>query len=103
MPRRSRAAELAWFPHVVRPVRACFLISGCPGGLLVSGVDITRANPLDHAGGIKRLFLPHDRPEFPAFFDRAYPGAVRSGASSWIGLDADQRVVMHIGQFPHRF
>jgi hypothetical protein len=69
----------------------------------VSSVEISRANPLDHAGEIKHLFVTHDHPEFPEFFDRAYPSAVRSGASSWIGVDTDRRLVMHIGQFPHRF
>jgi hypothetical protein len=69
----------------------------------VSGVEITRTDPLDHAADIKHLFLTHERPEFPDFFDRAYPSAVRSGARSWIGVDTDQRLVLHIGQFPRRF
>jgi hypothetical protein len=68
----------------------------------VPSVEITRTNPLDHASEIKHLFLTHDRPEFPEFFDRAYPSAVRSGARSWIGMDTD-RLVLHVAQFPHLF
>jgi hypothetical protein len=69
----------------------------------VSTLEITCIDPLDRAGEIKELFLTHDRPEFPEFFDRAYPSAVRAGAKSWIGRDADGRLVMHIARFPHRF
>jgi hypothetical protein len=70
---------------------------------LATGLKITATNPLDHAGDIKELFLAHDHPEFPEFFDRAYPAAVRSGAKSWVGIDAEGRLVMHIARFPRWF
>ena len=66
-------------------------------------VDIVRANPLDHADGIKELFVAHERPEFPEFFDRAYPSAVENGGKSWIGVDPDGRPVLHVALFRQRF
>ena len=66
-------------------------------------VEIVRANPLDHAAGIKELFVSHERPEFPEFFDRAYPSAVEAGGGSWIGFDAARRPVLHIARFRQRF
>jgi hypothetical protein len=66
-------------------------------------LDIVRANPLEHAAGIKALFVAHERPEFPAFFDRAYPSAVERGGGSWIGLGPDGRPVLHIAVFRTRF
>ncbi len=66
-------------------------------------MNIVRANPLDHAAGIKELFLAHERPEFPEFFDRAYPAAAASGASSWIGSDGDGPPVLHIAVFRKHF
>jgi hypothetical protein len=69
----------------------------------VSTLKIAAVNPLDYASEIKELFLTHDRPEFPEFFDRAYPSAVRAGASSWIGLDSGGDLVMHVARFPHCF
>lgn len=66
-------------------------------------VEIVRANPLDHAAGIKELFVTHERPEFPEFFDRAYPSAVESGGGSWIGFDAAGHPVLHIARFRQRF
>jgi hypothetical protein len=70
---------------------------------LATSLKILSANPLDHAGAIKELFLAHDHPTFPEFFDRAYPSAVRSGGKSWIGVDAEGRLVMHIARFSRRF
>ena len=64
---------------------------------------ITKVNPLDHAEEIKRLFVTNERSDFPSFFDRAYPSAVRSGGMSWVGRDSDGHAVMHVGVFPHRF
>src|SRR2546423_4597380 len=61
------------------------------------------ANPLEHSEEIKGLFLAHDVPDFPEFFDRAYPFVVREGGKSWIGFDGDGRVVAHIARFPRRF
>jgi len=69
----------------------------------VPSVDIVRANPLDHADGIKELFVAHERPEFPEFFDRAYPSAVENGGKSWIGVDPDGRPVLHVALFRQRF
>ncbi len=66
-------------------------------------LTITCVNPLEHAAAIKRLFLTHARPEFPAFFDRAYPDAVAAGARSWIGTDAHGQLRAHIMQMPHEF
>ncbi|HZI22514.1 MAG TPA: hypothetical protein VFD76_08340 [Gemmatimonadales bacterium] len=64
---------------------------------------ITAANPLDHADEIKRLFATHGRPEFPAFFDRAYGAAVRAGGTSWLARDGAGNLVMHVACFPRRF
>jgi hypothetical protein len=69
----------------------------------VSNLRILCVNPLEYGDGIKALFVAHDRLEFPEFFDRAYPAAVRAGAKSWIGVDPGGRLVMHIARFPHRF
>lgn len=66
-------------------------------------LTITTVNPLDHADEIKRLFVTHGRSEFPGFFDRAYPPAVRAGAVSWIGRDRTGHVIMHVACFPQRF
>jgi hypothetical protein len=73
------------------------------GGRGTGGLTINRVNPLEYANGIKQLFLAHERPEFAAFFDRAYPDAVAAGATSWVGLDEDGCVRAHIAQFPHEF
>ena len=62
-----------------------------------------RVNPLEHAEEIKNLFLAHERPEFPAFFDRTYADAVADGATSWIGRDAQGRICAHVAQFPRPF
>ena len=60
-------------------------------------------NPLAYERDIKELFVAHDRPEFPAAFDRAYPSASAAGGGSWIGRDPGGRVVMHIACMPRRF
>jgi hypothetical protein len=70
---------------------------------LATSLKIGSANPLDHAGEIKKLFLADGHPEFPEFFDRAYPSAVRSGGKSWIGVDGEGSIVMHMARFPRRF
>lgn len=62
-----------------------------------------RVNPLEHADEIKQLFLAHERPEFPAFFDRTYADAVADGATSWTGRDTAGRLCAHIAQFPRPF
>ena len=64
---------------------------------------ITAVNPVDHEADIKRLFVTHERPEFPAFFDRAYAIGVRAGGVSWVGRDLAGCVVMHVACFPQRF
>lgn len=66
-------------------------------------VTIAPANALPHAREIKELFLAHERPEFPDFFDRAYPAAFANGATSWLGRDRAGRLVMHIGCWPRPF
>lgn len=65
--------------------------------------EIRRVNPLDFEKELKRLFVENGRPEFPEFFDRAYPSAVREGAVSWIGVARGGTVMMHLGRFPKRF
>jgi hypothetical protein len=62
-----------------------------------------RVNPLEHADAIKALFLGHERPEFPEYFERAYPDAVADGATSWVGWDEHGRLCAHIAQFPRQF
>jgi len=64
---------------------------------------ITAVNPLEHENDIKRLFVTHERPEFPSFFDRAYPAGVQAGGGSWVGRDRAGQVVMHVACFPQRF
>ena len=66
-------------------------------------LTITNVNPLEHADAIKQLFLTHERPEFPTFFDRAYPEAVAEGANGWVGRDAAGRICAYVAQFPRRF
>ena len=66
-------------------------------------VTIAVANPLQHVREIKDLFLANERPEFPEYFDRAYPPAVATGATSWLGRDSEGRLVMHIACLPRRF
>jgi len=64
---------------------------------------IAVVNPLEQAEQIKRLFVTHERPEFPAFFDRAYAAGVRAGGTSWVGRDGAGEIVMHVACFPQRF
>ncbi|HXL33465.1 MAG TPA: hypothetical protein VN953_00960 [Gemmatimonadales bacterium] len=66
-------------------------------------LTIAAVNPLDHEEAIKQLFVTHERPEFPGFFDRAYPAGVRAGGVSWVGRDRAGQVVMHVACFPQRF
>ena len=68
-----------------------------------AGLVFARINPLECAEEIKQLFLAHERPEFPAFFDRTYHDAVADGGTSWIGRDAAGRLCAHIAQFPRPF
>jgi hypothetical protein len=71
--------------------------------LAAEQLSYERVDPLAHAADIKQLFLDHERPEFPAFFDRTYPDAVEAGAQSWIGRDAEGRIQAHVAQLPRRF
>lgn len=66
-------------------------------------MQIIAVNPLDHAEGIKALFQAHDTPQFAAYFDRVYPGAVAGGARSWIGIDETGDLVMHMACFVNQF
>ena len=72
------------------------------GSPRAAALTITRVNPLEHADEIKRLFLAHERPEFPAFFDRSYAAAVAEGAWSCVGRDDSGQLRAHIVQFPRR-
>ena len=65
-----------------------------------AGLVFARVNPLEYAEEIKQLFLAHERPEFPAFFDRTYSDAVADGGTSWIGRDEAGRLCAHIALFP---
>jgi len=67
------------------------------------GLTVRRANPLAHSEEIKQLFLAHDRPEFPAFFERAYRGRAGEGVTSWVGWDEQGSLRAHIAMFPRRF
>jgi len=69
------------------------------------GLTVRRVDPLEHGEEIKQLFLAHDRPEFPAFFDRAYrrPACEEGGATSWVGWDEHGTLRGHIALFPRRF
>jgi hypothetical protein len=69
----------------------------------VTNLKFLAANPLDHAAKIKELFRADGETGFAEFFDRAYPAAVPSGAKSWVGIDGEGRLVMHIARFPRRF
>ena len=60
-------------------------------------------NPLACSEEIKALFLAHERPEFPAFFDRTYQDAVRDGARSSVARDETGRLCAHIAHFPRPF
>src|SRR5258708_15083684 len=74
-----------------------------PRAQVAPPLTFTCVNPLDHADEIKQLFLAHERPEFPAFFDRAYPEAVAAGACSWGGRDDRGPICSHVGQFSRPF
>src|SRR5258708_8741937 len=74
-----------------------------PRAQVAPPLTFTCVNPLDHADEIKQLFLAHERPEFPAFFDRAYPEAVAAGACRWGGRGGRGRICSHVVQFPRRF
>jgi hypothetical protein len=65
--------------------------------------EISCVNPLLYEDGLKKLFVANERPDFPEFFERAYPGAMAEGAKSWIGTDAEGRIVMHAARFSHPF
>lgn len=67
------------------------------------GLAITCVDPREHAAEITQLFLAHERPEFPAFFDRAYRAAAVPGCTGWIGRDEYHRVQAYIAQFPAPF
>jgi hypothetical protein len=84
------------------PVARCAHVTAQPS-LAADQLSYERVDPLAHAADIKRLFLEHERPEFPAFFDRTYPEAVAAGAQSWIGRDAEGRIQAHVAQLPRRF
>jgi hypothetical protein len=64
---------------------------------------IATENAMEHAAEIKGLFLAHDRPEFPDFFDRTYPAAVNRGATTWLGRDENGHLIMFGACFPRRF
>jgi hypothetical protein len=73
------------------------------GGRGASGLTIECVNPLAHGEEIKQLFLAHERPEFPDFFDRGYRDAVADGGTSWVGRDERGRLCAYIARFPSTF
>ena len=76
------------------------LAGRCPEEAPTMSLTYRRVNPLDHPASIKRLFVEEGRPEFPAWFDRAYPVLVASGGSSWVAIDSAGTVQLHIATFP---
>jgi hypothetical protein len=68
-----------------------------------AGLRILRVNPLEHAEEIKVLFLTHERPEFPDYFERAYRDAGAGAVTSWVGRDAAGRLCAHAAQFRRDF
>jgi hypothetical protein len=68
-----------------------------------SALAVRRVNPLALGDEIKNLFEREHLPHLIEFFDRAYPGGVNEGMSSWVALDETGRVTGHIAMFPHRF
>lgn len=79
------------------------MTADAPGAEAGGALTIRAVDPLAYADGIKALFAAHGRADFAAFFDAAYPTAVRAGARSWIALDAAGAVVMHVACFVHHF
>lgn len=69
----------------------------------MAALTIQRIEPSSQGAGIKRLFLGHERPEFPGWFERAYPVAVRDGATSFVSLDESGQVVIHMAAFRASF
>jgi hypothetical protein len=63
---------------------------------------VKRIDPLTMGDQIKALFVNNERPEFPGWFDRAYPMAVKEGAASWVLVDPENRVLAHVGGFHTR-
>lgn len=63
---------------------------------------VKRIDPLTMGEQIKTLFMTNERPDFPGWFDRAYPMAVKEGAASWVLVDPDNRVLAHVGGFHAR-
>ena len=78
-------------------------VAARPGGQGPAKLTLARVNPFDHGSAIKELFVTHERPEFPDYFERAYPDAVADGGTSWIGWDQHGRLCAHIAQFPREF
>jgi hypothetical protein len=74
----------------------------CPDGR-EPALTLRRVDPLRFAAPIKALFDREGMPHLAAFFDHAYPAAVREGAGSWVALDEQDVVVGHMGMFVHRF
>ncbi len=72
-------------------------------GAGTASLAIARVNPLECGDEIKQLFLAHERPEFPEFFERAYRGRSGEGALSWVGWDEHGCLQAHIALFPRRF
>jgi Condensation domain/Phosphopantetheine attachment site len=68
-----------------------------------SALAVRRVNPLELGDEIKSLFERERLPHLVGFFDRAYPGGVKEGMSSWVALDETGRVTGHIAMFPQRF
>jgi hypothetical protein len=64
---------------------------------------VRRVDPLRFADQIRSLFQREGMHPLVEFFGRAYPEAVKEGASSWVMLDESDRIVGHIAAFSHRF
>ncbi|MEX2375260.1 MAG: hypothetical protein WD942_06690 [Dehalococcoidia bacterium] len=59
-----------------------------------------RIVPTERGDEIKELFVNNERPEFPEWFDRAYPIAIEKlGATSWVTVDPGDRIICHMAAF----
>ncbi len=69
----------------------------------MTSTRIERCDGLTRAEGIQALFARNGRPAFAQFFRRAYGGVTGAGGGSWVGLDPQGTVVMHMAVFPRVF
>ena len=66
-------------------------------------LTILRVNPLEYERELKEFMVANGHAEFPDFFDRGYPAAVRDGGATWLGLGGDGDICLSITRFTHSF